>query len=457
MSAAVESQFEDYCSALVAVLGHADRHEPAKFYLKGLLLPGERKSVEPMAARVCPENVRSAHQSMNHLVAAADWKDDAVLEVVARQVAPELAKKEERCWWILDDTSHIKKGRHSVGVARQYCGRLGKTENCQIAVSLSLANSHGSVPLDYRLYLPQEWAEERARCRKAGVPEDVEFRTKGQIAREEIERAMAQNIPRGIVLADAWYGTESEFRDWLQDRKLDYVVGIRGSTSVWWGKHQPLEVPEQTPRGRGRPRKRVQRDARHQPVSVLELARALAPKMWRNITWRQGSSRPLSSRFARIRVRAAHHNRAREEEWLLIEWPLGEPEPTHYWLSTLPQQISFKQLVTHAMGRWMIERDYEELKSELGLSHYEGRNWRGFHHHATLCIAAYGFLMLTRLRTKKNSVSLKQPPVPEGFRPRGSRSDAAPQPLVDRQRALSSGSRTRSHALPVPLLRETVA
>jgi SRSO17 transposase len=455
MSARVESQFEEYCDAIVAVLSHADRHEPAKLYLKGLLLPGERKSVEPMAARLCPENVRSAHQSMNHLVAAADWDDQAVLGVVAKQVVPELVKKGEHCWWIIDDTSHVKKGQHSVGVARQYCGRLGKTENCQVAVSLSFANSYGSVPLDYRMYLPKEWTDERARCSKAGVPEGIEFRTKGQIAREEIERALAENIPRGIVLADAGYGAESDFRDWLQSRELDYVLGVRGSMSVWWGKHQPATVPPQS--GRGRPRVRVPRDAQHPPISVLEVARALAPKMWRKITWRQGSCQPLSSRFARVRVRAAHHNRARDEEWLLIEWPESDVEPTHYWLSTLPQEISFKQLVNNAMGRWMIERDYEELKSELGLSHYEGRNWRGFHHHATLCMAAYGFLMLERLRGKKNSAAFKQSPIPEGFRPRGSRSDAAAQPLVDRQRALPAGSRDCSDATSVPLLRETVA
>jgi SRSO17 transposase len=165
----------------------------------------------------------------------------------------------------------------------------------------------------------------------------------------------------------------------------------------------------------------------------------------------------LFSYFARVRVRASHQNWAREEKWLLIEWPQGEPEPIHYWLSALPQQISFKQLATHAMGRWMLVCDREELKSELGLSHYEGRNWRGFRHHATLCIAVCGFLMLSRLRGKKKSVPLKQPPVPEGFRPRGSRSDAAAQPLVDRQRALPSGSHARSDTLPMPLLRETVA
>jgi len=185
----------------------------------------------------------------------------------------ELVKKDGRCWWIVDDTSHVKKGQHSVGVARQYCGRLGKTENCQVAVSLSLANSYGSVPLDYRMYLPKEWTEERARCRKAGVPEEIEFRSKGQIAREEIERALAENIPRGIVLADAGYGTESDFRDWLQSLKMDYVLGVRGSTSVWWGKHQPATVPPQS--GRGRPAHTCATRCRHQPISVLEVARAL--------------------------------------------------------------------------------------------------------------------------------------------------------------------------------------
>ena len=455
MSAPVESQFEDYCSALVAALGHADRHGPAKLYLKGLLLPGERKSVEPMAARLCPENVRSAHQSMNHLVAAADWSDSAVLGVAAGRVCPELSNKDERCWWIVDDTSHVKKGQHSVGVARQYCGRLGKRENCQVAVSLSFANMYGSMPVGYRLYLPEKWTSNRARCHKAGVPKDIEFRTKGQIAREQIECALANNIPRGIVLADSGYGTEADFRDWLRSQELDYVLGIRESTSVWWGRHQPAQIPQEPAAGRRRPL--IRRDAKHQPVSVLEVARALPPKMWRSITWRQGSCKPLSSRFARVRARASHHDRLRDEEWLLIEWPEGEAEPVHYWLSTLPQGISFRQLVSNAMGRWMIERDYEELKSELGLSQYEGRNWRGFHHHATLCIAAYAFLMLQRLRGKKNSGAFKQPPVPEGFRPRGSRADAAAQPLVDRQRALPSGSRDRSDVVSLPMLRQTVA
>jgi SRSO17 transposase len=413
------------------------------------MLPGERKSVEPMASRVCPPNVRSAHQSMHHLVAEADWSDEAVLTAVASQVLPTLLKEDKRCWWIIDDTAHVKKGRHSVGVARQYCGRLGKTENCQAAVSLSLANVHGSLPLAYRLYLPKEWVEDERRCRQAGVPPEIGFRTKGEIARVQIEAALERGMPRGVVLADAAYGDEAGFRDWLAEQSLPYVLGVRAGTSVWWGKHQPLPGPAS---GRARPRTRVKRDAGHQPIAVLELAQALPGKRWRKVTWRRGASGPLSSRFARVRVRAAHGDRARAGEWLLIEWPVGEAEPVHYWLSNLPQNVSFNALVADAMGRWMIERDYEELKSELGLSHYEGRNWRGFHHHASLCIAAYGFLMLERLRGKKNATRFKAPPLPEGFRPRGSGSPAASRALVDCQRAFPARPRHRSHLAAVPLL-----
>jgi SRSO17 transposase len=447
MGGSIESRFDAYCAPLLAALEHADRHQPAQWYLKGLLLPGERKSVEPMASRVHPANVRSAHQSMHHLVADGDWDDRAVLEAVAAQVVPELLKKEPRCWWILDDTAHVKKGLHSVGVARQYCGRAGKTENCQIAVSLSLANTRGSVPLAYRLYLPREWTEDRARCRKTGVPPEIEFRSKVEIARAQIEAALAADTPRGIVLGDAWYGNETAFRDWLEVQQLEYVLGVRANTSVWWGKYRPLPATGE------RPLKRFKRDARHRPIGVLDLARGLPAQSWRTIRWREGSKGTLSSRFARVRVRAANARRARAEQWLLIEWPAAAAEPVHYWLSTLPESTSFKTLVAHAMGRWMIERDYQELKSELGLSHYEGRNWRGFHHHATLCIAAYGFLMLERLRGKKNPARFKQPSLPEDFRPRGAGSDAASHPVVDRQRALSARPRDRARAAAVPVLR----
>ena len=450
MIVGIERRFEAYCDEIGEALEHADRRAPAQWYLKGLILPGERKSVEPMAARVCPDNVRSAHQSMHHLVAAAGWSDRAVLAAAARRVVPELLKTGRQCWWILDDTSHVKKGRHSVGVARQYCGRLGKQDNCQVAVSLSLATVRGSLPLDYRLYLPREWTEDRARCDKAGVPEGIEFLSKGEIAREQIAAALAAGIARGVVLGDCGYGNEAAFRDWLSGQALPYVLGVRANTAVWWGEHQPAPAGQ-------RPGKHVKRDARHKPLAVLDVARAVPPQSWRTVSWRDGTKGRLSSRFARVRVRAANEDLARQEEWLLIEWPHGEAEPRHYWMSTLGEKTSFRKLVFNAMGRWMIERDYEELKSELGLSHYEGRNWRGFHHHATLCIAAYGFLMLERLLNKKNSARLHVPAIPQSFRPRGSLSHAAPQSDLNRIPALRSRKGYRPNSPSVSLLRQNTA
>ncbi len=424
MGQSLEARFEKYGEVITAALAHADRRLPAQWYLKGLMLPGGRKSVEPMAARVQPQNVRSAHQSMHHLVADAEWSDAAVLAGVVAQVLPVLLKKSRRCHWIVDDTGIAKKGTHSVGVARQYCGRLGKTDNCQVAVSLSIANEHGSLPLAYQLYLPQEWAEDLPRRKKAGVPKEIEFRTKTALAMEQIDRALEAGIAPGIVIADAAYGTETAWRDQLSQRGLHYMVGVRDSTKVWWGVHQPAPMPAASPKG-GRPRTRPVRDASHAPVTVLEVARGLAPQKFRRITWREGAAAPLSSTFAATRVRPAHNSQPHDELWLLIEWPHGDAEPRHYWFSTLPSNASIKTLVTTAQSRWRIERDYQELKSELGLHHYEGRNWRGFHHHASLCIAAYGFLMSERLSgLKKNRGRFKTPSVPEGFQPRGASPDA---------------------------------
>lgn len=457
MGSGVESRFEQYAGKMIEALGHADRATPARWYLRGLMLPGERKSVEPMAARVHPQDVCSAHQSMHHLVADSDWSDAALLAAVAREVVPVLSQQEQApCFWIIDDTSYRKWGKHSVGVARQYCGHLGKTENCQVAVSLTLATEQGSLPLNYRLYLPKQWTRNKKHCRAAGVPQGVGFATKGRIAWTQIEQALAAGIPRGTVLMDAGYGDETAMRDRLSAHDLSYAVGVRPVTTVWWGEHQPAPAVRKHRRG-GRPRSRVRRTARHQPIRVLELARALPAGSWRMIEWREGTNVSLASRFARARVRAAHADRHREEEWLLVEWPRGEPEPTHYFLSNLPETVSLEELVATVKMRWRIERDYLELKQELGLGHYEGRNWRGFHHHASLCIAAYGFLMLERLSgVKKNPARLPAPALPESFRPRGAGPDAAPRSVVDRHRSPSAGPRHRKTASAMPLLRETI-
>jgi SRSO17 transposase len=454
MGSGVESRFERYGEVMVQSLGHADRATPARWYLRGLMLPGERKSIEPMAARVHPQDVCSAHQSMHHLVADSDWSDQVLLAAVAREVVPVLTQQGEApCFWIIDDTGHRKYGRHSVGVARQYCGQLGKTENCQVAVSLTLATPEGSLPLSYRLYLPREWTEDKARCERAGVPEDIRFGTKDELAWAQIEAALAAEVPRGTVLMDSAYGDNAALRDRLSAQGLSYAVAVRAHTAVWCSEHQPAPPPVRQHAG-GRPRTRLARDEAHQPIGVLELARALPVASYRTISWREGTNATLTSRFARVRVRAAHANRPRAEEWLLIEWPKDEAEPVHYFLSNLAEGISLNELVDTVKMRWRIERDYLELKQELGLGHYEGRNWRGFHHHASLCIAAYGFLMLERLAgVKKNAARLKAPALPEDFRPRGAGPDATPHSVVDCDRALSPRPRHRSHASAMPMLR----
>ncbi|HEV2446701.1 MAG TPA: IS701 family transposase [Candidatus Sulfopaludibacter sp.] len=407
--------------------GHADRHNPLKNYCKGLLLPGERKSVEPMAARLAPDDCRRMHQSLHHLVADAPWNDEEMMAEVRRFVLPTMQKQDPVVAWIVDDTGFPKQGKHSVGVARQYCGKIGKQDNCQVAVSLSVSTWSSSLPIAWGLYLPEVWCQDSERCQRAGVPEGIEFRSKPEIALQQIRKALEQGIAPGVVLADAGYGNGTPFRTALTQLGLSYVVGVESSTTVWEPGEQPLPAPPRKP-GRGATPKRLQRDADHRPISVKQLALGLSSSAWKDITWRPGSQEALRSRFAAVRVRPAHRDEKRTvprpEEWLLIEWPKKESEPTKYWLSTLPEKTSLKALVKIAKHRWIIERDYEELKQELGLGHYEGRSWRGFHHHATLCIAAYGFLISERNRfspsVRAGHVGLSAPELPPEFRPRGS-------------------------------------
>src|ERR1700752_418250 len=412
---------------LATAAGHADREGPLKNYVTGLFLPGERKSVEPMAAQLAPDNVRRTHQSLHHLVAEAPWNDEEMLAQVRREVLPAMEKHGPVAAWIVDDTGFPKKGKHSVGVARQYCGQIGKQDNCQVAVSLTVSTWGSSLRIAWRLYLPEEWCQDSERCQKAGVTEGIEFKTKPEIALEQIRKAMKQSVPVGVILADAGYGKGTQFRTALSELGLQYAVGIESNATVWEPGQQPLPAPVRNP-GRGAPPKRLQRDADHQPISVKQLALGLPSSAWKDIGWRQGSRETLKSRFAAVRVRPAHRDYKRTEpypeEWLLMEWPRNELEPTKYWLSTVPINTSLKSLVKIAKHRWIIERDYEELKQELGLGHYEGRGWRGFHHHASLCIAAYGFLVSERTRfspsARAGHVGLRTAKLPPGFRPRGS-------------------------------------
>jgi SRSO17 transposase len=444
----------------VSVIGHADRAKPLRDYCVGLVMPGERKSVEPMAAVTAPARVAAQHQSLLHFVGTGGWSDERVLAKVREMVLPEIERGGPIEVWIIDDTSFPKQGRHSVGVARQYCGQLGKEDNCQVAVSLSLANRHASLPVAYRLYLPQEWTNDRTRLRKAGVPEDIGFKTKHEIALDQLRWACISGLPRGVVLMDGAYGNNSGLRADISALGLTYVVGILSNTTVWAPDTGPLPAKKWS--GRGRPPKLLRRDAKHQPISVKALARSLPERAWRTIEWREGTAEPLSSRFARVRVRAARRDfkrsESRQQEWLLIEWPKGEAEPTKYWLSTLPEDITAHRLVHFAKLRWRIERDYQELKQEVGLGHFEGRGWRGFHHHATLCIAAYGFLISERETIPpsgtRSTAGIPQTAIPRGYRPRGSNAAAGtPRPKLDRHHAPATDRSPRHRSTTMPLLR----
>jgi SRSO17 transposase len=293
-------------------------------------------------------------------------------------------------------------------------------------VSLSVSTAEASLPIAWRLYLPEVWAQNKKGREATGVPQEIRFQTKPEIALQQIRTAVDREMPTAPVLADAAYGNDTKFREGITELGLLYVVGVQSSVSVWPPGQAPL--PKRKWKGIGRPTKLLRRSGEHTPIAVRELAMSLPASAWKTVGWREGTRKPLRSRFAAVRVRPAHRDywsrEPRAEEWLLIEWPSQEAEPTKYWLSTLPQSTQLKDLVRMAKHRWIIERDYQELKQELGLGHYEGRGWRGFHHHATLCIAAYGFLVAERSRfspsARAGELDLPVSKMPSQPHPRGS-------------------------------------
>jgi hypothetical protein len=308
----------------------------------------------------------------------------------------------------------------------------------------------------YRLYLPKEWAEDPERRARAGVPQEVGFATKPEIALMQIRALKAAGVPEGVVLMDAGYGVDTALREAIAALGLDYVAGVQSHMTVWPAGAGPL--PPAPWSGRGRPPSRRRRAAGHRPTAIRALAFGLPAEAWATVTWREGAAGKLSSRFARLRVRPAHRDEGlkapRPEEWLLIEWPEDEDEPTKYWLATLPEEVAFERLVDLAKLRWRIERDYQELKQELGLGHYEGRGWRGFHHHATLCIAAYGFLISERETIPPSgagaAAKCEKPALPEGHRPRGAADpDRAARRQFDRNNPSAALGRARQSARPM--------
>lgn len=403
-----------YIGELTKVIGHADRATPLRDYCAGLLVTEGRRSVEPMAAVTDPAHTSAQHQRLLHFVGNSSWSDERVLSKVRELVVPSMTQRQPIQAWIVDDTGIPKKGEHSVGVHHQYCGQLGKQANCQVAVTLSVANRHASLPIAHQLYLPKEWIDDKERCKKAGVPPKTPFKTKPQIALEQIRGAMEAGVSPGVILADGGYGVNSAMRLSLTEWGLTYVVGITSAIKVIRAD-----------------------DPKSKRVSVKELARRLPNRAWRTVVWRDGTNVKLRSRFARVLVRTAPaQGKAFSEETLLIEWPKDEAEPTKYWLSNVDPNMSLTRFVDLAKLRWRIERDYEELKQEVGLGHYEGRSWRGFHHHATLAIAAYGFLVSERETIPPSgpgsTVAIQKSPFPSGYRPRGSPNPAAtPRPELD--------------------------
>jgi SRSO17 transposase len=394
----LDKQLDRFLADVIGPLGRSERRHWAKIYLQGLLLNGERKSIEPLAARVVGADV----QSLRQFVGQSPWAVETVQRGLARKVVDLLAEPEV---WMIDETSFPKAGEASVGVARQYCGALGKIANCQVAVSLHWSTCEASCPLGWRLYLPQAWLAPDKRA-EGKIPEEIVYRSKNQLALDLVDQVLEWEVPRLPVVADSAYGNDFDFRAGLRQRGLQYAVAVEPGTKVWTS--DPAQAPVAARKATGRPRQYPALKDLPEAKTLLEAAQELPRQAWHTITWRQGTKGPMRSRFAQVKVWATHgwsrqEHPARVPEWLLIEWPEGAEAPGDYWLAQLGEQpVGLRRLVKTARSRWRVELDYRELKEELGLDHYEGRHWLGWHHHVTLVSMAFAFLRTEQARAKKN-------------------------------------------------------
>lgn len=457
-----ERRFDEYVGVPGDALNHADRQQPFRNQVTGLPLPGDRKSVEPPAARVAPSRASAERRSLSTFVGESPRDDVAFPDVVAGQVLPALTAGGGVTAWIVDDTGFPKKGKHSVGVARQYRGELGKNENRRVAASPSVATEHAGLPVAYRLYLPEEREGDEEKRKKTGIPADVYFRTEPEIALEQVWDAAARGLAPGVVPADPAYGNDTPFRDGATAPGLAYSTGIRFAAAVRPpGAGPPSAAPGS---GRGRPPKNLRRDDERRPVPVEDSALGLGAQAWRTVSRREGTDEDLEGRFTRLRVRPAHRDEKRSEprpeERLPIERPDGEEAPTKYRLSTLPENISTVEPVRATKMRRRIERDCRELKQELGLGRFEGRGRRGFRRHAAPCIAAYGFPVRERIafppRTDRRAPRFQEPPLSAGYRPRGAAATArAAQPGLHCDPASAHRPTPRHKTPPMPLLPAT--
>ncbi len=396
---ALDRRLQHFLEDLTEPMGRSERRHWARIYLQGLLLDGERKSIEPMASRMEGADV----QALRQFLGQSPWEVAEIERRLADKVLDLLSEPEV---WIIDETAFPKAGKHSVGVARQYCGTLGKVANCQVAVSLHWATAEASCPILWRLYLPKEWLEDRERAAEVKLPPETPYRTKTELALEVIDQALAWGLPPLPVVADSFYGNDFSFRQSLRERQLPYAVQVESSTVVW--TEDPNQVALPAPKKTGRPRKYPPLAAQARPQSLQAVAEQLPASAWRTVAWREGSRGTQRSRFAMLRVWAAHGWREqahpqRVAEWLLVEWPKEEKEPIKYWLAQLGSQpLGLRRLVRVARARWRVEQDYRELKGELGLDHYEGRQRLGWYHHVCLVSIAYAFLRSEQARLKKN-------------------------------------------------------
>jgi SRSO17 transposase len=400
MDAAAERRLDAYFDGIGEVLGSDHRRESFAMYAMGLLSEAERKSMEPIAARATgdPAHAGAGHQRIHHFISNTPWSDHAARLGAARYAIAELEKRERVEAWIIDDTGFLKQGKHSVGVQRQYTGSAGKTANCQVAVSLTVATSSQHLPIDFALFLPESWTADPKRRGKARIPLETVFKTKHELALELIEQAARDEIPGEVVLADSFYGHSRPFREAVRLLGFDYGMGIYASDKMW--------TLDRRGRRQGDPR------------TAKDIALDLGPRAFRRFTWREGTSRKLSSRFAFLRVKVPCDPGVEPvEEWLLIEWPKGEEGPTGYHLTTMPRRMSKKDIVRILKERYRTEQAYEELKGELGLDHFEGRSFPGWHHHVSAVLCAYAFLVAERGRAF--------PPSGEGTRESGSLHRAA--------------------------------
>jgi len=392
-------KLEAFLADVVLPMGRKERRGHAEEYVRGLLMDGERKSIEPMAQRLPDGDAQALQQFVNQ----SPWSSVQVRASLARKVEPEFIPE---AYWLIDEVSFPKQGKHSVGVARQYCGALGKTANCQVAVTLDLGTEESSTPLDWALYLPEPWIRDPLRRKQSGIPDEITFKTKTELALGLIDEVRGWGLQNRLVLADSAYGDTYKFRYGLRSRELNYVVQVSRGLTAWTEDPHPPEPPMK--RGGKIPRRRLYAKDLPPVRSLCQIAKDLPPQSWKKITWREGTKGPLSSRFARIIVWMANglvQGKTMREppEELLIEWPEGDKAPWKYWLSSLPpHRTSFRGVVRKAKGRFRVEQDYEEMKGEVGLDHFEGRSWQGWHHHVTLVTLAYAFLMLERMGNKKN-------------------------------------------------------